>query len=124
MVKKATLKELREAIHKQKLNVYDLMLAYEDALYFETMPEVSPLYKYCYSTSNQCVPHQQQNVDSWLRAVNKHMKLRRVGHGGEVSSAMIISVPTLPNEQAKEIWLAHQMEKLRKAAKVSKKKAL
>jgi len=123
MAKKATLKELRDAIRKQNLRVTHLQYAVDDALYFETMPEYDPMYKYCYSTSNMKIPSVNQSVDSWLRAVNKHMKLRREGHGGGVSSAMIVSVPLLQSERMKEIWLAYQMDKLRKAAKVTKKKS-
>jgi hypothetical protein len=106
MPKKATLKELREAIKKQKQHEFDLMLAYGDALYFESMPEYNPLYKYCYSTSNRQIPHQYQSVDSWLRAINKHRKLRRVGHGGGKSSALIISIPTFSSKEAEKFgWI-------------------
>ena len=80
------------------------------------MPDVNPSYQYCYATSNFTIPAEHQSVDAWLRAVIKHMALRRPGHGGEVTKALLISIPTNLKEIGMDAWIDYETRKLRKQA--------
>jgi hypothetical protein len=87
------------------------------------MPEVDPLYRYCFSTSNLKIPYQYQNVDLWLRAVAKHMSNRRPGHGGAVSTAEIVAVPSGLTDAQIEVWVAYVSEQLRAKAMRRRRRA-
>jgi len=100
-----------------KLKLAELEQEYATQLYFETMPEYNPTYKYCYATSNLVIPYAYQSIDAWIRAVIKHMGLRRRGHGGEYTDAELISIPKFRTEDAMELWLKYVEEKLRTKAK-------
>jgi hypothetical protein len=91
-------------------------------LYFETMPEYGPNYKYCYATSNLKIPPSDESIDSWIRAVIKHMGTRSFGHGGANTNAMLISIPEFMTEEGLEKWLSYTTEKIRKKAQPRKRK--
>jgi hypothetical protein len=55
---------LKEEIRAQRLRIYELHEQYVTMLYFETMPDYDPLYKYCYQTSNFSIPGLLQSVDA------------------------------------------------------------
>lgn len=78
--KKTTAQKIRDA----QLKILKLEEECATQLYLETMPVYDPLYKYCFSTSNMTIPFEQQDIDAWLRAVIKHMSMRREGHGGVI----------------------------------------
>lgn len=113
----------RKAIQSARFLVQRLYEAYVAQLYFETMPEVDPLYRYCFSTSNLKIPYQYQNVDLWLRAVAKHMSNRRPGHGGAVSTAEIVAVPSGLTDAQIEVWVAYVSEQLRAKAMRRRRRA-
>jgi len=114
-------KSIQQEIWEQKLKIAEL----EDELltqkYFETMPEYGPTYKYCYATSNMSINGLEQHVDSWIKAVIKHMGTRRYGHGGANTKAMLISIPEFKTEQDMERWLSYINEKIRKKATPKKR---
>lgn len=116
--KKTTAQKIREA----RLKIYELEDAYAAQLYFETMPECDPTYKYCYTTSNMTIPFQQQDVDAWIRAVIKHMATRREGHGGAYTDAKVVTIPVGFTENQIENWLKYVNKDLRKRALRWKKK--
>jgi hypothetical protein len=62
------------------------------------------------------IPYQLQSVDAWLRAIIKHMRLRKRGHGGEASNALIITIPDNLSEKGVEILLDFVTRQLRKRA--------
>ena len=109
-------KTIEEQIYEAKLKAIEIDEEYRTQLYLETMPTVNPLYQYCYATSNYTIPASQQSVDAWLRAVIKHMALRRPGHGGEVTKALLISIPTDLKETGMDAWIDYETRKLRKRA--------
>jgi len=115
-------RNLEDRIRELKLELEELGEQYKTQLYFETMPEYDPIYKYCYSTSNRSIPHEHHHVDHWLRAVIKHMATRRAGHGGASTSAILVSVPLGFSEKGIDNWLAYETEKLRKVALKYKKR--
>lgn len=115
-------KTTKQAIHEAKLKVLALEEQYATQVYFETMPEYGPTYKYCFSTSNMKIPYPMQDVDAWLRAVIKHMATRREGHGGAYTDAKLISIPVGLSEAGIEKWLEYVTSDLRKRALRSKKK--
>jgi len=113
-----------EHIKQLELELLELEEQYITQLYFETMPEHDPMYKYCYSTSNMSVPYQYQHIDYWLRAVIKHMATRSTGHGGASTSAVLVSVPIGMSEEGIEKWVVYQTATLRKAAFKHKKRKM
>lgn len=114
-------KSLREKIKEAKLKLYDLEQEYKTQLYFETMPELDAMYRYCYSTSNQSIPNSLHSVDSWLRAIIKHMATRKPGHGGAKTKALVITIPDFQSEAATDNWIAYVTAKLRKRAAIRKR---
>ena len=104
-------------IKQLELELFELREQYATQLYFETMPEYDPVYKYCYTTSSRDIPYQLQSMDAWLRAVMKHMASRSTGHGGANTSAVLISVPIGFSDKGVERWLTYVSEQLRKKAK-------
>ena len=124
MVSAKSRSEIRKKILQKEQEIYDLEEEYRTALYISEMPEVSPLYKYCYSEANRSIACSEHSVVSWLRAVAKHMALRRPGHGGAYNNVMIIPIPEKVSEQYIIKWADYQREKLVKAAMKHKKRAL
>ena len=106
-----------ERIRELEIELAELKEEYVTQLYFDTMPEYDPMYKYCYSTSNRGVPYEYQHIDYWIRAVMRHMATRREGHGGASTSAVLVSVPVGFSDQGIERWLSYVTEQLRKQAK-------
>lgn len=117
--KKVTLKE---EMRLQRLRIYELQQEYITMLYFETMPEYDPLYKYCFQTSNMKIPGLLQSVDAWIRAVIKHISMRRPGHGGGYSKALVITPYSFTSETARDNWIDYEIAKLRKKVRVVKAK--
>ena len=115
-------KSLQQLIYEQKLKIVELEDELMTQTYFETMPEYGPTYKYCYQTSSLHIPYPNQSIDSWIRAVIKHMGTRSFGHGGADTKAMLISIPEFKTEQAMERWLSYQIEIIRKKAKPKARK--
>ena len=118
-------KTLNEKYLELKLKLYDLEEEYRTLLYLETMPEHDPTYKYCYATSGMKIPYALQSVDSWVRAVIRHMATRSYGHGGAITNAVVITVPDFFDdkpgaENARNNWITHVTDKLRKQAKIRK----
>lgn len=111
--KKTTLEKKLEITRK----LMELEEEYGTLLYLETMPEYDPVYKYCYATSNFTLPYEQQSIDSWLRAIAKHMGGRRTGNGGAKTDAEIISIPSSLSDEAIERWIEYVTKKLRVKAK-------
>jgi hypothetical protein len=114
-------KSLKEQIREARLRVFELEEEYQTQLYLETMPDSDPLYKYCYSTSNFKIPYTQQSLDSWLRAVIKHMSARRYSHGGALTDAVVVSIPEFKTEAGIELWLEYVTKQLRTRVKKRKK---
>ena len=106
-------KTSRESIKKARFHVQRCYEAYVTQLYLDTMPEYNPNYQYCFATSNFAIPYEYQHVEFWLRAVSEHMTRRRPGHGGAVSAAEIIVVPSGLTDAQIEVWLAYVTEQLR-----------
>ena len=117
-------KSIDEQIYEARLKITEATEEYQTQLYLETMPAVNPTYKYCYATSNFNIPAEQQSIDAWLRAVIKHMATRSKGHGGELTKALVISVPQNLTSKDKEFWIEYETRKLRKrsANRVNKAK--
>ena len=114
---KPSTKSIHQLIYEQKLKIVELEDELRTQTYLETMPEYGPTYKYCFATSNFTIPHPQQSIDSWIRAVIKHMGTRSFGHGGADTKAMLISIPEFKTEQAMERWLSYTTDLIRKKAK-------
>ncbi len=108
---------LDERVKQLEYELLELESEYKTQLYFETMPEYDPTYKYCYSTASRQIPAVHHHIDFWLRAVIKHMATRRAGHGGALTSAMLVSVPVGFSDRGIEHWLSFATEQLRKQAK-------
>ena len=113
---------LKEEIRLQRLRIYELQQEYITMLYFETMPEYDPMYKYCYQTSNIKIPGLMQSVDAWIRAVIKHISMRRPGHGGGYSKAIVITPFTFTSETLRDNWIDYEIAKLRKKTRIVKEK--
>ena len=113
---------LKEEIRLQRLRIYELQQEYITMLYFETMPEYDPMYKYSYAISNMKIPGLMQSVDAWIRAVIKHMSMRRPGHGGGYSKAVVITPLAFTSETARDNWIEYEIAKLRKKVRVVKPK--
>jgi hypothetical protein len=109
-------KTVEEQIYEAKLKIIEAKEKYSAQRYFETMPTYDPLYTYCYTTSNRAIPGYEQNIDDWLRAVIKHMGLRHRGHGGELTKAVLISIPEGLKEKDIDTWIDYETRKLRKLA--------
>jgi hypothetical protein len=119
---KPSTKPIQQLIWEQKLKIAELEDEIRTQTYFETMPEYGPTYNYCFSTSNFSIPHPQQSIDNWIKAVIKHMGTRSFGHGGAYTNAMLVSIPLFNNEQSMEKWLSYTIEKIRKKATPRKRK--
>lgn len=115
-------KTTQQAIRKAKLKVFELQEQCATQVYFETMPEYDPVYKYSFDISNMKIPHVQQDMDAWLRAIIKHMATRRVGHGGAYTDAKVITIPVGLSEAGIDNWLDYVTTDLRKRALRWKKK--
>ena len=113
---------LKEEIRSQRLRIYELQQEYITMLYFETMPEYDPLYKYCYQTSNMRIPGLMQSVDAWIRAVIMHMSQRRYGHGGGYTRAIVITPQAFTTENERDNWIEYESAKIRKKVRVVKPK--
>jgi hypothetical protein len=113
---------LKEEIRAQKLRIYELHEQYITMLYFETMPDYDPLYKYCYQSSNFTIPGLLQSVDAWIRAVIMHMSQRRPGHGGGYTKALVITPLAFTTENERDNWIDYEINKLRKKVRVVKPK--
>lgn len=113
-------KTIEEQKYEAKLKIIEAQEEYDTQLYFETMPTIDPMYKYCYTTSNWTVPYDNQSVDAWLRAVIKHMALRLPGHGGQKTNAVVITV-LKDYGKYEDMWIDYVTSKLRKRATSRKK---
>ena len=113
---------LKEEIRSQRLRINELQQEYITMLYFETMPEYDPMYKYSYAISNMKIPGLLQSVDAWIRAVIKHMSMRLPGHGGGYSRALVITPYAFTTETARDNWIDYEIAKLRKKVRVVKEK--
>ena len=107
-----------EKLRNEKLSFVDLENEYITRLYFESMPEYDPTYKYCYQTSNNKIPHELQSVDGWIRAVIKHMAQRKASHGGGKTNSVLLTIPQLKTETGVNAWLEYAGNKLRKKIRV------
>lgn len=116
-------KTIEEQIFEAKLKVIEAYEDYETQLYFETMPDIDPLYDYSYQTSNLTIPGEHQNIDAWLRAVMKHMALRIPGHGGAKTDAVLVSINKDLEERYRKLWLKYETRKIVKRATRRKKPA-
>lgn len=114
--KKTTAHEIRDL----KLRINELEQDYVVQLYFETMPEYNPTYSYCYSTSNRSIPFALQHIDYWLRAVIKHMALRRPGHGGAYTDSVLVEIPAFNSQAGVDAYIDYVTAKLRKKIRVTK----
>jgi hypothetical protein len=107
-------KTLKKQLNDARKRVWQLEQDYKTQMYLETMPEYSPAYKYCFTTSNFTIPFDVIDIDAWLRAIIKHMATRPRGHGGAYTDAVVISIPKLTNTDDIERWLGFMNEVLRK----------
>lgn len=105
-----------DPLYEARLKHYRLQFEYQTALYFETMPEIDPVYKYCYATSNMRIPYQDQSVAAWLQAVAQHLNLRKPGHGGEANNVVVIDIPKLDSERAINRWITDVTNDLKSKA--------
>ena len=121
---KNSAKSIQQLINEEKLRIAEIEEKLRTQTYFETMPEYGPTYKYCYATSNINIPHSEQSVDNWIRATIKHLGMRRRGHGGETTKAILISIPDNLTEDNIEQWLIYQTENIRKKALPRKRKTI
>lgn len=115
-------KTIDEQKFELRMQITELKEQYETALYFETMPKVDPMYKYCYQTSNFAIPSEHQSVDAWLRAVIKHMGLRLPGHGGQKTNALVVTMFKDLRQTSEDMWIDYVTRKLRKLATGKAKK--
>lgn len=115
-------KTIDEQIYEAKLAIVKAREDYMTAVYFETMPKVDPLYKYCYQTSNLNIPGYQHSIDAWLRAVIKHMNLRRPGHGGQITNSFLVETTDFESEEQRNIWIDYVIREIKKRSKIIKKK--
>ena len=98
-------KTIQQQIYEAKLKVAELYEAYVTQLYFETMPGYDPVYKYSYDLSNFTIPGELQSVDAWTRAVIKHLATRAWGHGGAITKAVVITIPSNLGEKGMDMWI-------------------
>jgi len=115
-------KNIEEQKYELRMKIAELNEQYQTALYLETMPQVDPNYSYSYQHSNLSIAWAQQSVDAWLRAVIKHMKLRKPGHGGQATDALLITMFKGLPAIKEEMWIDYVTRKLRKYNKVRVKK--
>lgn len=106
-------KSIEELQFEAKIKIIEANEEYETQLYFETMPSIDPLYKYCFDSSNRSIPAENQSIDAWLRAVIKHMGLRLPGHGGAKTNAVLVSVNKEIGKY-EDLWIEYETRKLRK----------
>jgi hypothetical protein len=116
-------KTIDEQFFEAKLKVIEAKEDFETQLYFETMPAIDPVYKYCYASSNWNIPAEHQSVDAWLRAVKKHMNLRLPSHGGEKSNSIVVSAYKELNNY-EDLWVEYVTRKLKKLTKSRAKKEI
>lgn len=114
-------KSIQQLIWEQKLKIAELEDELRTQTYFETMPEHGPTYKYCYGTSNFSIPHPNQSIDNWIKAVIRHMGTRKYSHGGAKTKAILISIPDNLNDKNFENWLAYQYNVVKTKAKPKKR---
>ena len=112
---------IEQQIYEAKLAVVQAYEDYTTALYLETMPTNNPTYKYCYATSNMTIPAEFQSIDYWLRAIIKHMANRRMGHGGEITDALLVSIADFNKQATKDAWIDSVTRELNKRSKIVKK---
>ncbi|MDH6301189.1 hypothetical protein M2128_000091 [Polynucleobacter sphagniphilus] len=115
-------KTIDEQFFEARIKVIEAKEDFETQLYFETMPTIDPLYKYCYATSNWNIPAEHQSVDAWLRAVKKHMNTRLPSHGGETSNSLVVSAYKELGSY-EDLWVEYVTQKLKKLTKSRTKKA-
>ena len=120
MVEQTKKKTTAQEISDLKLRIIELQQEYIVQLYFETMPEYDPLYKYCYSTSNRAINGEYQHIDFWLRAVIKHMATRRRGHGGEFTDSLLVQIPEFKTQASIDAYIDYVTAKLRKKIRLPK----
>ena len=118
---KPSTKSIQQQIWEQKLKIAELEDELRTQAYFETMPEYAPRYDYSYQASNLKISYADESIDSWVRAVIKHMGTRSFGHGGANTKAMLISIPEFKTEQDMERWLSYTTDKIRKKAQPKKR---
>ena len=117
-------KPLKQQILEAKYKVLELEDAYKVQLYMETMAdEYDYKYGYNYDQSNMSIPYADQHPDYWLRAIVKHMGIRKPTRGGARTLAEVITVPDGCTENEIEVWLAYVTDKLKKKALAHKKRA-
>ena len=123
---KPSAKSIQQKIWEQKLRIAELEDEFNTQTYLETMPEYGATYQYCFSTSNYTIPGPQQSIDSWIRAVIKHMGTRSFGNGGAGTKAVLISIPDIENKEGFETglekWISYTTAKIRKKATPRKRK--
>ena len=113
--------EIKNKSMDMELKIVEAQEEYETQLYLETMPNIDPMYQYCYSTSNRTIPYEYQSVDAWLRAIIKHMSLRLPGHGGQKTNAVVITV-LKDYGKYEDLWIEYVSRKLRKRSRSRVKK--
>jgi len=118
-----TLVVVKEEIRQLKLKLMELEELYRTYLYLETMSG-SPTYKYCYQTSNSKINIEFQSVNDWLRAIAIHISLRKPGHGGEKSDAIIITPLYFTDAKSRENWINYESTQLRKKVRLRKVKSI
>ena len=114
-------KTIEELKFEAKIKIVEAQEEYETQLYLETMPNIDPMYQYCYTTSNRTIPYEYQSVDAWLRAIIKHMSLRLPGHGGQKTNAVVITV-LKDYGKYEDLWIEYVSRKLRKRSRSRVKK--
>lgn len=120
MVEPSKKKTTAQQIRDLNLRIIELEQDHIVQLYFETMPDYNPTYKYSYDISNMSVPGLLQHIDFWLRAVIKHMALRRSGHGGAYTDSVLVAIPAFHSQVSVDAYIAYVVAKLRKKIRVSK----
>lgn len=113
-------KTLEQQIWDAKCKVLELEEQYLTQLYLETMADAGPDYSYSFDKSNFTIPGDLYDVDSWLRAVIKHMATRRRGQGGYITNARVVSVPENLNKAGIDKWIDYETRQLRKLVKPRK----
>jgi hypothetical protein len=114
---------LNEKIRAKKLEIYELELEYMKRLYFETMPEYDPMYKYCFSTSSRPITPPLQSVSAWLQAISEHMVMRRRGHGGCYNIVKVFDIPVGMTDSQIDAWVDWCSAILKKNAIKHKKRS-
>jgi hypothetical protein len=111
-----SLDALKVKIRAKRLEIYELELEYMKRLYFETMPEYDPMYKYSYDVSNRSITPSLQSISAWLQAISEHMALRRPGHGGCYNIVKVFDIPVGMTDGQIDGWVEWCSVLLKKAA--------